>query len=191
MNKHLHMVYMRCTTCQHSASYFLFRFFVGLFVLSYPCKQIENVCSTDVTCKGQVPQMTQLQQQPHIYHPSCWVIDFIFAILCSIVCIVMIHALTIEISYDYGYHEGNAHVTQDVLRFSCWWFLLRIYRGESISVPRALVWTSKGLDDFKRCTSFKYRSSLKRSAKEVLTDNWMPATGPSPSLLEVVIFPYK
>lgn len=24
----------------------------------------------------------------------------------------MIHALTIEISYDYGHHEGNAHVTQ-------------------------------------------------------------------------------
>lgn len=149
---------MRCITCYVSIHYIIFFFFFftyGLFVLSYPCKQNENVCSADVTCRGQVPQMTRLQQQPHIYHPSCWVIDFIFAILCSIVCIVVIHALTIEISYDYGCHEGNAHVTQDVLRFSCWWFLLRIYWGESISVPRALVWPSKSLDQFKRCISFK------------------------------------
>lgn len=65
-----------------------------------------------LTCRGQVPHMTPLQQQPHIYHPSYWVIDFIFAISWSI-CLCSSDSYTNnEINHDYGYREGNARLTQ-------------------------------------------------------------------------------
>lgn len=86
-NKHLHT----CCVVLHVMSAFS-KLHSLLIVCSFlPIQANEN----EVIAVQLTPQMTQLQQQPHIYHPSRWVIHFIWAISCSIVCIVMIHALTI------------------------------------------------------------------------------------------------